>query len=101
MREVSAFLLAAVLALGPSSAAAQTKTPVVIRISSDTCRVVGLSVPCGEIGSKLREMGIPSDTDIHLEPDSQAPYEAISALLESLQRAGFKFKLGTVNVRDP
>ena len=90
MRQASAFLLAALVALGSSSLPAQTKTTVLIHITSGTCVVADVQVSCREVGAKLRELGIPTDADIQFSPDTYVTYDVIRAMMDSLQHAGFK-----------
>jgi hypothetical protein len=99
MHQAPAFLLAALVALGSNSLPAQTETGVHIRISGETCLIGNLDVPCRDVGVKLRELGTPTDADIHLSGDTRASYRATSAAIESLRRAGFKLKMGWINVR--
>ena len=72
----------------------QTQTVVQIRISSVTCMVGKLNISCSDVGAELLKLGMPPDADIHVRGDAQASYSAVSAALESLRSAGFKFKVG-------
>ncbi len=90
MHQASAFLLAALVALESNSVPAQTKTTVLIHIASETCMVADLHVSCREVGAKLRELGIPTNADIQFSPDTYVSYDVIRAMMDSLQRAGFK-----------
>ena len=100
MHQATAFLLAALVTLGSSSLPAQTETAVQIRISArETCLIGNLDVPCNDVGAKLRELGTPLDAHIHLTGDTHASYEATSAAIDSLRRAGFKLKMGWINVQ--
>ena len=100
MHQAPTFLLAALVTLGPNSLPAQTETAVQIRISGETCLIGNLDVPCSDVGAKLRELGTPLDAHIDLSGHSHTSYEAIRAAIESLRRAGFKFKIGYVNVQE-
>ena len=99
MNQAPAFLLAALVTLGSSSLPAQTETTVDIRISSQTCTIGNLDVPCGEVCAKLSELGTPSDAHIHLSVDRNTGYAAVSAALDSIRRGGCKLKIGRVNVQ--
>jgi biopolymer transport protein ExbD len=99
MRHAQALLAALLAALLIDAVPAQTKKDCLITINSDgTCDAAGLHVPCSEIGPKLRHAGISSDTDIRLNLDSSVPYDAVSATIQSVSRAGLNVKLGHVNV---
>ena len=94
--------LALLVALRVGGALGQTETHLSIRIlSDDTCLVHEVPVPCRDVGAKLRELGTPSDVNIHVTAENGAKYEAVASTLESLKQAGFKVKAGTVNVRTP
>ena len=99
MHQAPTFLLAALVTLGPNSLPAQTETAVQIRISGETCLIGNLDVPCSDVGAKLRELGTPLDAHIHLSGNTHASYRATSAAIDSLRRAGFKLKMGLINVQ--
>jgi hypothetical protein len=101
MQRAPTFLLAALVTLGPIPLPAQTETTVHIFISAETCVIGNLELPCSNVGAKLREMGTPLDAHIDLSGHSHTSYEAIRAAIDSLQRAGFKFKVGYVNAKEP
>jgi biopolymer transport protein ExbD len=91
MHQAPTFLLAALVALGSNGVSAQTKTTVLIHFASgDTCVVADSHVPCREVGAKLRELGIPQDADLRFSPDTYVSYEAVRAMMDSIQRAGYK-----------
>jgi hypothetical protein len=100
MQQAPASLFAALVALGCNPLPAQTETTVHIFISAKTCVIGSLQLPCGDVGAKLRELGTPLDAHIELSGHSHTRYEATRAVFESLQRAGFKFKMGYVNVHE-
>jgi biopolymer transport protein ExbD len=99
MRKTPAFLLAVLVTLGSKSLPAQTKTAVDVRVSAETCLIGNLNVPCSDVGENLRKLGVPLDAHIHLSGDKHMTYSATSAALESLSRAGYKLKIGYVNVQ--
>jgi hypothetical protein len=101
MQRAPTFLLAALVTLGPIPLPAQTETTVHIFISAETCVIGNLELPCSNVGAKLRELGTPLDAHIDLSGHSRTSYEAIRAAIDSLQRAGFKFKVGYVNAKEP
>ena len=100
MRQPLTLVLAFVVALRLGGAFGQTETHVGVRVlSDDTCLVYELHVPCRDAGAKLRELGTPSNVTIHISAEKDAKYEAVASTLDSLKRAGFKVKLGYINVR--
>jgi hypothetical protein len=99
MRKTPAFLLAVLMTLGSKSLPAQTKTAVDVLVSAETCLIDNLNVPCSDVGENLRKLRVPLDAHIHLSGDKRMTYSATSAALESLRRAGYKLKMGYVNVR--
>jgi hypothetical protein len=98
--QVPAFLLVALVTLGSSPLTAQTETAVHVRISAETCQIGKLDVACSDVGAKLLELGTPLDAHIHVSGDTHASYSATSAALESLRSAGFKLKIGYINVQE-
>jgi hypothetical protein len=107
-------LLAAATTLGACVSHGQANSDVTIHISllRQTCLVGSADVPCSDVGAKLRDQGTPQDAHIHLIFDTSASpvslpthsaavsaYQTVSAALTSLSDAGFRFKLGYVNVR--
>ena len=100
MPRPSAFLLAALVMLGATPLPGQTKATVHIFVSAENCVIGNLELPCSGVGERLRELGTPLDAPIDISGHSHSSYEAMSALLDSLRRAGFKFKMGYVNVRE-
>jgi len=100
MRQAPAFLSAALVILGSNPLPAQTETTVHIFISAETCLIGNLEVPCSDVGAKLRELGTPLDAHIDLSGHSHSGYEATRAVIESLRRAGFKLKMGYINVQE-
>ena len=100
MQQAPAFLLAALVTLVANPLPAQTETTVHIFISAETCVIGNLELPCGDVGAKLRELGTPLDAHIDLSGHSHTSYEAMRAAIESLRRAGFKLKMGYVNVQE-
>jgi biopolymer transport protein ExbD len=99
MVKTPVFLLAVLVTLGSKSLPAQTKTAVDVRVSAETCLIGNLNVPCSDVGENLRKLGVPLDAHIHLSGDKRMTYSATSAALESLSRAGYKLKIGYVNVQ--
>jgi biopolymer transport protein ExbD len=101
MHQAPAFLLTALVTLGPNSLPAQTKTTVHIRISArETCLIGNLDVSCSNVGAKLRELGTPLDADIHLSGETHVSYRVASTAMDSLRRAGFKLKMGLITEDD-
>ena len=99
MRQPLTLALAFIVALGFGGALGQTETHVRIRVlSDDTCLVYEVPVPCRDVGARLRELGTPSDVNIHVSAENGAKYEAVVATLDSLKRAGFKAKVGYIVV---
>jgi len=98
MHKAPASLLAALVTLGSNSLSAQTETVVHIRVSSETCRIDNVDVPCSDVGAKLGELGTPLGAHLQLSVDKNASYAAVSAALESIRRSPFKLKIGYVNV---
>ena len=99
MHRAPGFLLAFLVAARSIPLAAQTETTVHIFVSAETCVIGNFELPCSGVGAKLRELGTPLDAHIDLSGHSHTSYEAMRAAIESLQRAGFKFKMGYVNVQ--
>ena len=100
MRKEPTFLLVSLAMLGSSPLPAQTETTVHIFVSAKSCVIGRLELPCSDVGAKLREFGTPLDAHIDLSGHSHSSYEATHAAIESLRRAGFKFKIGYVNVQE-
>lgn len=98
MNPARAFLVVALVALGSSSLPAQTETAVHVRISKETCFIGTLDVSCSKVGAKLLELGTPLDAHIDVSGDAHASYSTTSAALESIRSAGFKVKIGYINV---
>ena len=95
-----ALLLVATLRFG--AAHGQSETHVEIRVlSAGTCLVFEVHVPCRDVGTKLHELGTPSDVTIHVNPEKEASYDAVYSTFEALKRAGFRVKVGYVNVAPP
>ena len=93
-------LLLAAAAAGVGTACRATPPEVMIHVSGEMCAAGSLNVPCSEIGAKLREVGTPRDAHIRFAREKGATYRGISAALTSLLAAGFRFKVGYVNVRE-
>ena len=90
MPSALAFLLALFVALAPEAVVAQTSKPVLITIKSDgSCHALGVTAPCSEIGSKLREAGIPSDARIRFTGDTDVSYGVVRASIDSVAHAGY------------
>ena len=100
MQQARAFLLAAVVTLRSVPLPAQTETTVHIFVSAETCVIGNLELPCSGVGAKLRELGTPLNAHIDLSGHSHTSYEAVRAATESLRRAGFKLKMGYINVQE-
>jgi len=98
MPPVRAFLVIALVILGSSSLPAQTETAAHVRISAQICSIGELDVSCHDVGAKLLQLGTPLDAHIVVSGDVHASYSAISAALESIRSAGFKLKIGYINV---
>ena len=91
MPSALAVLLALLVALAPEAVVAQTSEPVLITIKSDgSCHAIGVTAPCREIGSKLREAGIPSDTRIRFTGGADLSYGVIKASMDSVAQAGYR-----------
>lgn len=104
MRQMSLLLLVVATTFGVGAASSQSKSDVTIHMSAvrQTCLIGSLDVPCSGVGAKLRDQGTPLDAHIHLIADTGSTYEIVSAALKSLRDAGFRLKLGYINVEsDP
>jgi hypothetical protein len=99
MHQKPVFLLATLVTLGSNPLLAQPEQAVDIHISGETCLIGNLDVPCSDVGAKLRELGTPLNAHLHLIGDTRTSYKATSAAMESLRRAGFKLKMGYMNVQ--
>lgn len=89
--------LLASCAKGPDAACQPTATITVTEAGG--CSVDSLVVECGSVGPLLRSKGLRSNCDPHISGSrstSPAYYQAVGAVLVSLQDAGFK---GGVGVR--
>jgi hypothetical protein len=53
------------------------------------CTVLSEELPCTEAGSRLRELLVPSNRTVVVSGSQHAPYTAVGAALQSLQRAGY------------
>jgi biopolymer transport protein ExbD len=99
MRHAPALLACIPVALLARTVPAQSTQDCVITINADgTCDAAGLHVPCKEVGPKLREVGISSDTHIRLKLDRSVPYDVVSATLQSVSHAALNLKIGYVDV---
>ena len=100
MPRAFALLFALFVALRGDAVLAQTQQDCVITIHADgTCAAADLHALCREIGPKLHQAGISPTASIRFSIDHAANYDAVSAALESVQRAGLKMKkLGYINV---
>jgi biopolymer transport protein ExbD len=100
MNRAPTYLLAVLVALASSFLLAQNETAVQIRISAgEICLIGDLDVSCSDLGAKLRDLGTPLDATIQLSVDTRASYDATSAAIDSLRRAGYKLKIGYINVQ--
>jgi hypothetical protein len=99
MHQKPAFFLAALVTLGSSRLLAQPEQAVDIHIWREICLIGNLDVPCSDVGAKLREMGTPLNAHLRLIGDTHTSYKATSAAIDSLRRAGFKLKMGYMNVQ--
>ena len=79
---------------------AQIETTVHVFVSEKTCVICNFELPCSDVGTKLRELGTPLDAHIDLSGHSHTSYEAMRAAIESLRSAGFKLKMGYINVQE-
>jgi biopolymer transport protein ExbD len=69
--------------------------PVNVHVSqNDTCLVTNVTVPCSDAGTKLRELGVPLDADIHISGETQAKYETVKSAMDSIRNAGFQLRIG-------
>jgi biopolymer transport protein ExbD len=98
MHPARAILLANLVALGSSSLFAQTQAAVHVRISAESCFIGELGVACSNVGAQLLKLGTPLDANINVSGDARASYSATSAALDSIRSAGFKLKMGYINV---
>jgi len=90
MRRALVLLSVLIGALLPEAAFAQTSKPVLITIKSDgTCRAIRLTVPCREVGAKLREAGVASDTRIRFTGDPDVSFDVVNSSIDSVTQAGF------------
>jgi hypothetical protein len=76
----------------------KSEQAIEIRLSSslNSCFVVDTGISCSDIGAKLKAMGVPSNTHIHLAGDSAVSYELMHSALESLEKAGYPTRVGFV-----
>ena len=90
MRRALVLFSVLIVALPPEAAFAQTSKPVLITIKSDgTCRAIRLTVPCREVGAKLREAGVASDTRIRFTGDPGVSFDVVKSSMDSVAQAGF------------
>lgn len=92
------YLLFGLMIVSPIQAFAQSEQTIEILVSSsaNTCFIAEAEVPCGEVGSRLKAMGVPSGSHIHLRGDPAVRYELVHTALDSLDRAGYSTKVGFV-----
>jgi biopolymer transport protein ExbD len=84
--------------VGQSASSDENVNDLTIRVSADgICYFLDTSSPCDKLGSSLRSMHVAQKGHIHIAVDKFSKYEVVAATLESLQRAGFKRKIGFVN----
>src|SRR5262249_25781051 len=102
MRQALTLTILVLGTLRVGAAVGQAETQLSVRIrADDTCLVYLLRVPCRDVGTKLLELGTPSDVHIHVNATSDASHESIEAAISSLKSAGFQIKLDDVKVWSP
>jgi biopolymer transport protein ExbD len=98
---LTAILLLALasIALGQSASPDADAGVLTIRISADgICYFLDTSTPCDKLGEYLLSKHVAQNGHVHIAVDKFSKYETVAATLESLQRAGFKEKIGFVNI---
>lgn len=82
----------------PSDEGKPEHAGISIDVASDgSCDAAGLHVSCSDIGTKLREAGIPLDTWITFRGPATVSYDVMKPTIDSLARAGFKnMKIGFI-----
>jgi biopolymer transport protein ExbD len=91
MHRVLKLLFAILIALPSGAVFAQATTSIVVTIKSDgTCHTVELTVPCRDIGQRLRTAGISSDTLVQFVGDAHVSFEVIRSAMVSASQAGFR-----------
>jgi hypothetical protein len=73
-----------------------SEATIEIRISSNGCSVGGSEVPCGEVGAKLKAMGVLAGSQVNVRADQDPNYDQSRAAFDSLAKAGYAFKRGLI-----
>jgi biopolymer transport protein ExbD len=97
---LTAMLLIALasMALWQTASSAADADVLTIRISVDgICYFMDTSTPCSKLGQYLTSQHLAQNGSVHIVVDRFSKYELVAATLESLQRSGFKGKIGFVN----
>jgi hypothetical protein len=96
MRFAATFLL--FLVASCSSAPAPSENDIRVAVSShhNNCTIREVPLPCSELGSKLKSMGVSPKQHIHLTGDSAVSYELMRSAMDSLDRAGYSTNVGFV-----
>ena len=97
MLRAYALLFAILVMMGSNYLPALTDAAVDIHVALQFCLTLSVSVPCSDVGAKLRELGTPLDAHLHLSVDKDSRYEDVVAAITSIRDAGFNFKVGYVN----
>jgi hypothetical protein len=61
----------------------------IFALKEGNCTVLSEELPCTEVGSRLRELLVPTNRTVVVSGSQHAPYTAVGAALQSLQRAGY------------
>jgi hypothetical protein len=86
----------------PAQAQAGDSQPLSIYLLSDgTCEVRGQNLPCSDAPIYIRDvLKIGKEAKFSILARGTPPYESTAALFEALRDAGFKYKIGYVNVQE-
>ena len=95
----SQIIFAALAVVTSTALFAQTEVTVTVRVALQFCVAENVSVSCSDVRTTLRELRTPPEAHINFSVDKDARYEDVSAALGSIRDAGFKLKLGYVNVQ--
>jgi biopolymer transport protein ExbD len=96
MRVAATFSL--FLVAGCSSAPVPSEKDIRVAVFSHdkNCTIREVPLPCSDIGSKLKSMGVSPKQHIHLTGDSAVSYELMRSAIDSLERAGYSTNVGFV-----
>jgi biopolymer transport protein ExbD len=86
----------------PSPASSEIHPSVEVRVmpGKNSCSVAEVEVLCEDVGSKLAEMHVPKNANIHLHGDPTVREDMAQAVLNSLKGSGMTGKMVYISEPD-